>query len=354
MIYRLLSLMVVFLSFSNCQDGPPKTAQQDFIIIEPLAGFGNRIRAIASAYATSVRTGAKLVVKWDEQAGHMPGVKNIYELYEPSKYYISFDEFKTKYPDAYKKFEAKEYGYYYNENLDEHNAYYVLPTVEFDEHKIIYITSSVNFKPKSMRFDEYVMLFRFLYQNLTPVKEIRDEVEKFYDANMKGKSVYGIHYRDWTGEGHIGEVTKTVEYRKLFIKKIKEIIAKDPNAIFLVASNKLEVIDDFKAGVPSSNPDLFIRYPLSAVDRNTLKGVRDALVEWYLLGKTKSIMGTAQSSFSEEAAFLTTELKKYSIGPSGYSSNFHSVYCFNSDGDVIDRPYSDGGRDPCEQYAITK
>ncbi|MDD4636209.1 MAG: hypothetical protein PHV66_01190 [Bacteroidales bacterium] len=42
-----------------------------------------------------------------------------------------------------------------------------------------------------------------------------------------------------------------------------------------------------------------------AADRNSLEGMQNALVELWLLSKTKRIIGSAQSSFSETAAEIS-------------------------------------------------
>ena len=51
------------------------------------------------------------------------------------------------------------------------------------------------------------------------------------------------------------------------------------------------------------------------IDRSTLGGIQGALVDWYILTHTNKIIGTIDSSFSDEAAFLTVTGQKTGVGP---------------------------------------
>jgi hypothetical protein len=48
-------------------------------------------------------------------------------------------------------------------------------------------------------------------------------------------------------------------------------------------------------------------------------GQQSALVDWFLLGETNYIIGTHQSSFSDEAAYLTKQLRKDNTGGTAYN-----------------------------------
>jgi hypothetical protein len=80
--------------------------------------------------------------------------------------------------------------------------------------------------------------------------------------------------------------------------------------------------------------------------RQTKKEIRDAVADWFLLGATDFIIGTYQSSFSDEAALLTSSQRKINIGPSNYS--FHSILCFDAEGKAFERPQ--GEKDPCAPH----
>lgn len=345
--HSLLPFFLIALLLQSCD-----SKRERFVVVEPLAGFANRMRAMASAHVTAEHMGAKLVIKWDKQNYHMEGVNDVYELFKPSDLFMSFADFKKNYPSYHQKYVDGDVGYYRNDTLDETNAYEVLPFIADDEHDVIRIVSSTNFKPDAMRFGLFIQRYKHFYENMQPVDEINKKVEQFYAVNMKNKRLYGVHFRDWKGEG-FEDHARSANYENLFIEKIAEIHDQDPEAIFFIASNKVAIIDTFKAGVPANGRDIFLRYPLSTADRNSLQGIRDALVEWYLLGQTKAIIGTYMSSYSEEAAILTSNIKKYNIGPTGYTTNFHSIFCFNNEGNIFSRPYVDGAYDPCVKFSLT-
>jgi len=54
------------------------------------------------------------------------------------------------------------------------------------------------------------------------------------------------------------------------------------------------------------------------IERKTIEGQQNALIEWFLLGSTEYIIGTYQSSFSDEAAYLTTQRRKVDLGGAVY------------------------------------
>lgn len=153
-------------------------------------------------------------------------------------------------------------------------------------------------------------------------KEIKDfskkhEFDKYY--------MIGVHYRSWkTGapDKHSGLIDDPNDrYVPEFIKEMTDILNKPlnetnnkPVAFFLSsdhtdAKKKIMAEKLFKGRI-------FTR--VAQIERETIQGQQSAMVDFYLLGQTELIIGTFQSSFSDEASWLTKQRRKIPIGKNPY------------------------------------
>jgi hypothetical protein len=137
--------------------------------------------------------------------------------------------------------------------------------------------------------------------------------------------VIGVHYRAWkTGGPDVRDVLISDaenRYLLLFIKTMKNAIGRplpDTNqkpVAFFLSTDDQQVKSKLLA-VPEFKDRIFTR-PEKA-DRSTVRGQESDLVDFFLLGSTNYIIGTNQSSFSDEAAHLTKEDKKEDVGDAAY------------------------------------
>ena len=136
----------------------------------------------------------------------------------------------------------------------------------------------------------------------------------------------GVHYRAWnTGwaDTKSSRLIRDPELKYLdnFITEMKKAISFEglatnnkPVAFFL-ATDDPHVKDEILRDPVFSGRIVFTSHE---IDRSTVLGTQNALIDWYLLGATEYIIGTFQSSFSEEASLLTTQTKKINIGDPAY------------------------------------
>lgn len=127
-----------------------------------------------------------------------------------------------------------------------------------------------------------------------PCEEIMGVIEQRKKNFQMDDHVIGVHIRRTDN-------TDSIKHSPLalFIDKIHQEIEVDSDARFYVASDDLKEKQRLK--------DIFgdrIITPWKEVRRDTVEGIKDAVVELYTLASTKKIYGSVHSSYSQLAALL--------------------------------------------------
>lgn len=158
-----------------------------------------------------------------------------------------------------------------------------------------YLASCVYFQPNQDRHP-----FRVFH----PIKSLQNRIDTI--CQTFGNHTIGIHIRRTDNIASIKESPT-----ELFIDRIQEEIAKEPDVQFYLASDSKEdkriLKEKFGQRIITS---------IEETNRNSLQGMQDALVELYVLSKTKRILGSVKSSYSETAAQISgipCELLKRSV-----------------------------------------
>lgn len=151
--------------------------------------------------------------------------------------------------------------------------------------KILYMSTGDNFGE-----DYDISIFK-------PIAMLHNEIEAFMP---KGEVVYGIHIRrtdnSWAIENSPLE---------LFENKVATILKADPKAMFYLASDDADTIMRFQKRFG----DTILSRP-KTFGRTSVQGIQDAIIEMWLLSKTKKIFGSFYSSYSGMAAKIgNTELE---------------------------------------------
>jgi len=130
---------------------------------------------------------------------------------------------------------------------------------------------------------------------LKPIKVIQSIVDKF-TLKHNVKDLVGVHIRrgDFLGgkEG-LGKVSSDNK----FIEKMNDILKDDPSSKFFLCTDCQQTEDKFieKFG------NKIIIYPKKSLDRTSVMATQQSLVDMLLLSKTKHIIGTYISTFTELA-----------------------------------------------------
>ncbi len=303
-----------------------KSQKRYLVVSITFAGMGNRLRVIASAEIVARITGRQLVVDWPINI-HMPGHwQNFF-----SSPLVTFDS--SDLPGlgySLEKIKLAPKNDPEIKNLGEQNNCYaeleVLPHLSSFDEPIVYFASTLPFKPITMERDEYDREMTAIYKRLVPNEWIQKEVKDFRDINkFDDYYMIGVHYRGW----QMGETDKNTKltndpsnkHVNLFIETMtKEFVRPlsrtdhKPVAFFLAADNQ-----DAKNALlnePLFKGRIFNRP--EGIERNSIRGQESAMVDFFLLSSTNFVIGTTASSFSREAARLTKQNKKISMGESPY------------------------------------
>lgn len=143
--------------------------------------------------------------------------------------------------------------------------------------KILYMSTGDNFGE-----DYDISIFK-------PIATLHKEIEAFMP---KGEVVYGIHIRRTDNSWAIEH--SPIE---LFENKITDILQKEPEALFYLASDDADTIARFQ----KQFGDCILTRP-KTFGRSSVQGIQDAIIEMWLLSKTKKIFGSFYSSYSGMAA----------------------------------------------------
>jgi hypothetical protein len=123
-----------------------------------------------------------------------------------------------------------------------------------------------------------------------PVHELDDKINQL--RNSFSSNTIGIHIRR-------SDNALSIQHSpiKAFVDAMQREIDADSNTMFFLATDSTGEEQYLKR----TFPDRILTYN-KQLDRNSEKGIQDALIDLYSLSNTKKIIGSYYSSFSEVAA----------------------------------------------------
>lgn len=267
--------------------------KRDSIWFVPVGGLANRMRAIDSAVALSRQCNSPLHIVWFKDQGlkcrfdqlfapfDLPGVT----VSEASGLdYLLYDRPRRKnlfIPRLFQQpiFDRRLYEIKILQRLREQ--------FDFEEwargHKV-YIASFSYFY-KLHNEEERFAIFK-------PLPLLQQEIE----ARMSqfGPHTIGVHIRR---TDHIFAIAQSPT--SLFIDRMQEEIEHHTDTQFYLATDS----EEDKALISAQFGDRVLCSPHQA-NRHSAEGIREALIELYLLSHTQQILGSAQSSYSKAAALI--------------------------------------------------
>ncbi|RZL61577.1 MAG: hypothetical protein EOO93_13120 [Pedobacter sp.] len=265
-----------------------------YLIIEPLGGLANRMRAIESAVNYANSHERKLMIVWEKNAflnadffdcfrpvngakviqldylgvGIISKVKR--RILNVVKWMIKL-VYRARYiPDAEIEVLLKDHEY------DLGNVGGLMDAIA-DNSNGIYIKSCYEF-----------------YPNLTGFL-----VEIDYKAQQLGNQILNSHRCDIGIHIRRTDHTEAINNSPidLFKTKISEKLTSHPHYKFYLSTDSSEVVDYLERHFSSH-----IITGISNRDRHSEEGIRSALIDLHCLGKCVEIWGSDQSSFSDRAA----------------------------------------------------
>lgn len=276
------------------------------LFVHCMHGLGNRLRALASAMSFANQTDRELVVIWETDA-HIAA--NFTDLFSDDL--VVLTHFKPKWPfrgyDKYDKawltFEFFNYMEMEGEGADKGQKIVDKPEKHF-YFKSAYVMEAA---PQLTDWDKDNAMLK----SLTPVSEVTEMIKQHENKGLE--NMIGIHIRDRTLDRDIKNVdfgteygdaaSKEMEYwrrkssYKTFMVEMHEQLKKDPSLRFYVATDTIDVIPKLESEFPGK-----IVSTSRNCDGRDGHCVRFALVDIICLSRTKQLIGSNWSSFTEAAS----------------------------------------------------
>lgn len=261
------------------------------IVLKTFGGLANRMRAIDSASVLADLNNIKLTVIWEMSFELNCSFQKLFEV----PHNIDLHEYPingiVKRANDFICRNAAKAGihlpigydiYLYDREIEHH----MKTNTDFKE--LISSYRSVYIKTIK-RFYSGEQLFR----NFQPVAQLRDTINAL-TSNFSENTI-GVHIRR-------KDNIKAIRHSPLeiFIDQMNHEISVKPQTKFFLATDSAED----EAGLKDIFGDRIITYP-KVLERDSEKGIQDALVDLYCLSNTKKILGSYYSSFSETAAQIS-------------------------------------------------
>lgn len=241
-------------------------------------GLANRIKCLVSMWRLSERYDLNLYLNWNrnDKCG-----ASFYRLFKNQFKFISNDALE---------------GINYK-HVSETYRFIPLPGEIPDNFARVYSTkrgNNIEFAFDRIPVGMRESIISYLNQ-LQPVKAIESVVTKFTIKHNVPQLV-GVHIRrgDFLdGKEGLGKVSSDNK----FIEKMNEILKDDPSAGFFLCTDCQITEDKFV----KEFGEKIIVYPKKSLDRTSSISTQQSLVDLLLLSKTKHIIGTYCSTFTELA-----------------------------------------------------
>lgn len=254
----------------------------------PTAGLGNRMRVISSVYAFCLKHNAELIIHWHRQFGLNASFSSLFEPIPNIKLVDCSlkDYFNYNISGKYNLFIPSLINM-----LKNREAHYGL---KIDELSSLGINNEIVISTYSQQGELYP-----ISQLFHPVPKIQHIIDEF--KIKMGDNTIGCHIRrtDNTTAKYNSSLDK-------FEQKISEQIERDPTTKIFICSDDATV----KSSLLRKYGDRILIYN-STLTRNSYRGIRDAVVELWILSSTKEIWGSFWSSYTDIAIQINNA--KYKI-----------------------------------------
>lgn len=278
------------------------------LYIEVQNGLGNRLRALASAFNIAKGSGRNLVLIWETNEhceAKMPDlydIGNLNELMELNNIQFKIEEKRLDNYDYYISEDT-----IYNYMLDSQKNTYIDDSVQKD----IYIISACCLVNKHVTWQKECEFLR----NLKVSMEVQAQLNIFATKIKPNKieDCIGVHIRmhQWGKSyenisNYTEEAKKSIEKWRsasnwqVFLQEIKKILSVNPGQKFFLCCDNETAYSELTKILPNT----FIQTDKIVFDRSKIQ-VQNAVVDLVLLSRTKEILGSNWSTFTEIAYRLS-------------------------------------------------
>ena len=248
------------------------------VIIQPSGGLCNRIRVINSGRELAKRRKEKLVVLWYL----CPELNCTFEdlflpVTEPDIQIINIRSLKDPRKLWYQLTSGQRFG---NEDIISHKTDGVL-------HEDFY---------RSLKKQVYIFTWEHFYPShdyslYVPAPALQKRIDSF--TKEFAPRCVGVHIRRTDNAVSMGKSTT-----EQFIAEMKKELAEHPESRFFLATDDQSEEDLLRREFPGK----IISNQSRTIDRNSVEGMHDALLDLYCLAATDKLIGSYWSSFTDIAA----------------------------------------------------
>lgn len=257
------------------------------LIIQPIGGLCNRMRAINSAKVLAKKRGDKLIVIWF--VNHELGCP-FERIFQPTdQFQVINIHSKWNIIKMFYQLSSMAFGSFIpNDIIRQHKGDGNLDdTFVTTLKKLTYIATEEHF------FESHD------YSAFVPAAEIQEKISHMQE--QLGENAIGVHIRRTDNMPAIGKSSTDA-----FITSMEKAISQNTDTKFYVATDDMseekKLRDHFKDRIISNeNRDL---------SRDSIAGIQDAMVDLYTLAATNGIIGSFFSSFTDIAADMHHISKK--------------------------------------------
>jgi len=255
------------------------------LTVVPQGGLCNRLRVILSALYLSrgMREGF-VCVEWAENRECSARFSDLFEPFEEEFFRVQPLQWKNI-PPMRRNLHVQELlrRFFYDRQFVNY-SYLQEPdllTASLQKAAKVYVSTCYEIAPFPSS----------LFRTLRLQRELESEVEEL-TAGF-GDHMVGVHIRR-TDNKQSRSVSTDDDFRKAMTREIEA----QPGTLFFLATDDLEL----KMALQEEFPGRILRQHIADVRRDTLGGMRQAVVDLFCLSRTHKILGSYYSSFSETAA----------------------------------------------------
>lgn len=265
-------------------------------LIIPSGGLGNRLRFLESIIRLAKINDSEIICYWNNNEECSIRFSDIFEPIGSKVRVIENNSILYQRPDISNFFIPFIYGvlnpFIYHYYLD-YNYTWNSDIIRKTINKLLRISVPCNIT-KDLGKRYLICSCYNILDGPTSLSflKLKQEFRIIVDKIIKDKNVVGIHFR---GTDNVTSLEKSPI--ELFVTKMNELVCQNPDVKFFVSTDESRVKDDLK----QKFGDRILTYN-ATLERDSKRGMIDAVIEMWCLSSTKYIIGSSDSSFSSIAA----------------------------------------------------
>lgn len=250
------------------------------LIVQPVNGLMNRFRCIASAKILAEYTNRDFLVNWKPE--WVCNV-NLQDLIEDGFLKVGYDVNRNE--------------CYYHSGPERLSEQPFVNEMINTESETIYLLAGGNFIPTGMSVKEFNNKKSEFYKSIPFIPKIKEESYNFISKNQSYVSIH-LRYTDRK------QWSPNIEY-------VENIINSNSGKIFICSDDR-DVINFLKRKFD----DKIISYDVKSLNRSSIDGNQQSMIEWLILSNSKKIYYSLCSSYSYEACVYNKLSNSIEMNPS--------------------------------------